>query len=133
MRHIHTSIASRHIATRGNNKILRTLPPHIRSYEEILPRLTRCALALLRTMKSPFLNSYLHKVDAKSFPSPLCPLCNTHTHDTNDLVSCTHICTSLSSLDLWTDRAGVTALSVGQMDGEAGCWTTSGNIGLPPH
>ena len=35
---------------------------------------------------------------------------------------------TLSPLDLWTNPAGVTA----QMDGEAGWWTTSGNIGLPP-
>ena len=31
MRHIHTSIVSRHLATRGNNKILRTPPPHLHS------------------------------------------------------------------------------------------------------
>ena len=37
MRHIHPSIVSRHLATRGNNKILRTPPPHISSSEEILP------------------------------------------------------------------------------------------------
>ena len=37
MRHIHTSIVSRHLATRGNNKILRTSPPHISSSEERLP------------------------------------------------------------------------------------------------
>ena len=29
MRHIHTSIVSRYLATRGNNRILRTPPPHI--------------------------------------------------------------------------------------------------------
>ena len=29
MRQIHTSIVSRHLDTRGNNKILRTHPPHI--------------------------------------------------------------------------------------------------------
>ena len=29
MRQIHTSIVSMHLATRGNNKILRTPPPHI--------------------------------------------------------------------------------------------------------
>ena len=40
MCHIHTSIVSRHLATRGNNKILRTPPPHINSSEEIVPRLT---------------------------------------------------------------------------------------------
>ena len=62
MRHIHTSIVSRHLTTRGNNKILRTPPPHTSSSEEILPRLTRRTLAQLRTNKSPFLKSYLHKV-----------------------------------------------------------------------
>ena len=114
-----------HLATRGNNKILRTPPPHTSSSEEILPRLTRRTLAQLRTNKSPFLKSYLHKVNAKTHPSPLCPLCNIHTHDTHHLFSCTHIRTTLSPLDLWTDPAG-------QMDGEAGWWTTRGNIGLPP-
>ena len=110
MHHIHTSIVSRHLATRGNNKILLTPPPHISSSEEILPRLTRRTLAQLRTNKSSFLKSYLHKVDAKSHPLPLCPLCNTHTHDTHHLFNCTHIRTTLLPLDLWTDPAGVTAL-----------------------
>ena len=73
MRHIHTSIVSRHLATKGNNKILRTPPPHNSSSEEILPRLTRRTLSKLRTNKAPFLKSYLHKVDDKSYPSPLCP------------------------------------------------------------
>ena len=131
MRHIHTSIVSRHLATRGNNKILRTPPPHTSSSEEILPRLTRRTLAQLRTNKSPFLKSYLHKVNAKTHPSPLCPLCNIHTHDTHHLFNCTHIRTTLSPLDLWTDPAGVTAL-LARLDREAGWWTTSGNIGLPP-
>ena len=74
MHHIHTSIVSRHLATRDNNKILRTPPPRIMSFEEIHPRFTRRRLAQLRTNKSPFLKSYLHKVNTKSHPSPLCPL-----------------------------------------------------------
>ena len=110
MRHIPTSIVSKHLATRGNNKILCTPPPHISSSEEILPRLTRRTLAHLRTNKSPFLKSYLHKVDAKSHPSPLCPLYNTHTHNTHHLFNCTHIRTTLSPLDLWTYPTEVTAL-----------------------
>ena len=110
MRHIHTSIVSRYLATRGNNKILRTPPPHISSSEEILPCLARRPLAQLRTNKTPFLKSYLHKVDANSHPSPLCPLCNTHTHDTHLLFNCTHIRTTLSPLDLWTAPTGVNAL-----------------------
>ena len=110
MRHIHTSIVSRHLATRGNNKILRTPPPHISSSEERLPHLIRRTLAQLRTNKSSFLKSYLHKGDAKTHPSPLCHLCNIHTHDTHHLFNCTHIRTTLSPLDLWTYPAGVTAL-----------------------
>ena len=131
MRHIHTSIVCRHLATRGNNKILRTPPPHIRRSEKKLLRLTRRTLAQLRTNKSPFLKSFLHKVDAKTHPSPLCPLCNIHKHDTHHLFNCTHIRTTLSPLDLWTNPAG-SDCTAGQMDGEAGWWTTSGNIGLPP-
>ena len=61
MRHIHTSIVSMHLATRGNDTILRTPPPHISSSEKILPRLTRRTLAQLRTNKSTFLKSYYTK------------------------------------------------------------------------
>ena len=80
MRHIHTSIVSRHLATRGNNKILRGPPLHISISEEILPRITRRSIAQIKTNKSPFLKSHLHKVDAKTHPSPLYLLCNIHTH-----------------------------------------------------
>ena len=110
MPHIHTSIVSRHLATSGNSTILRTPPPHIISSEEIIPHLTRRTLAQLRTNKSPFLKSFLHRVDAKSHPSPLCPLCNTRIHNIHHLFNCTHIRTTLSPLDLWTEPAGMTAL-----------------------
>ena len=82
MRHIHKYIVSRHLATRGNNKILCTPPSHISSSEEILSRLNRRRLVQLRTNKSPFLISYLHKVDAKSHPS--------------HIINCTHIRSTLS-------------------------------------
>ena len=118
MCHIHTSIVSRHLATRGNNKILRTPPPHTSSSEEILPRLTRRTLAQLRTNKSPFHKSYLHKVDAKTHPSPLCPLCNIHTHDTHHLFNCTHIRTTVAPG--FVDRPRRSDCTAGQMDGEAG-------------
>ena len=71
-----------------------------------------------RTNKYPFLKSYLHNVDAKSHPSPRWPLCNTHTHDTHHLFNCTHIRTTLSPLDLWTDPAGVMELLARWRD----CW-----------
>ena len=105
MRHLHIYFVSIHLATRGNNKILRTSPPHISSSEEILPRLTHRTLAQFRTNKSPFLKSYLHKVYTKSHPSPLCPLCCTHAHNSHYLFNFTHIRTTLSPLDLRTDPA----------------------------
>ena len=129
-RHIHTSIVSMHLATRGINKILRTPPTHNISSEERLPGLTRLTLAQLGTNKSPCLKSYLHKVDTKSHPSPLFPLCNTHTHDTRHLFSCTHIAphchpwicwqTPLEWWSCWPD--GEISWLVDQ----------SGMIGLPP-
>ena len=110
MRDIHTTIVSQHLAARDNNKILRTHPPQVSSTEENLPRHTRRTLAQLRTNKSPFLLSYLHKIDASTHPSPLCPLCSTHEHTTQHLFSCPQIPTTLSALDLWRDPSGVAAL-----------------------
>ena len=125
MRHIYTSIVSRHLATRGNNKILFTPPPHISSSEEILPRLT---FAKLRQNNSPFLKSYLHKVDAKSHPSPLCPFCNTHIHNISSTAP-----KYATRFHLWI--CGHTppkcVCTAGQMDREAG-WSSSEEIGFPP-
>ena len=109
MRHIHTYIVSRHLATRGN-KTIHTAPPNISMSKEILSRLTRRTLAQRITNKSPFLKSYSQKVHAKSYPSPLFPLCKIHTHDTHYIFNFTHITTTLLPLDLWTDPAGVMEL-----------------------
>ena len=98
-----------HLFSRCNNEIWRIPPPHISSSEEILLCLTHRTLVQLRTNKWPFLKSYLHKVDAKLHPSPLCSLCNTHIHNTHHLFNCTHIRTTLSPLEMWTDPAGETA------------------------
>ena len=132
MRHIHTSIVSRHLATRGNNKILRTPPPHTSSSEEILPRLTRphpCPAQNKQISLPQIILTQSRR--QKTHPSPLCPLCNIHTHDTHHLFNCTHIRTTLSPPG-FVDRPRRSDCTAGQMDGEAGWWTTSGNIGLPP-
>ena len=115
---------------------MHTPPPHINSSEERLPRLTCCTHAQLRTNKSPFHKSYLHKVEAKTHPSPLCPLCNIHTHDTHHIFNCTHICTTLSPLDLWTDPARVTALLARWTEKlagrpQAGTWVDNNNTNIP--
>ena len=110
MRHIHTSIVSVYLAKRGNNKILRTTLPHINIYGETRSRLTRLTLNQLIMNKSPFLKSYLHKVDANSHPPTLCPLCNRHPQNTHHLFNCTHTFPTLSSLYLLTDPARVMEL-----------------------
>ena len=82
-----------------------TPTPHISSSKEIIH--------LLATNKLHFPTSYVHKVDATS-SLQLHP----HTH---------HIVTP-GPLDRPRRRDG----TAGQMDGEAGRWTTNGKIGLPP-
>ena len=106
------------LATSGNHKILRTSPPHISSSEEILPRLTRRTLAQLRPNKSPFLKSYLHKVDVKSHPSPLFPLSNTVslTHTTY-IISLLHPHTNHIVTPEFVDRPRRSDCPTGQMDG----------------
>ena len=110
MRHIHTSIVSRHLATRGNNKILRTPPPHTSSSEERLPRLTRRTIAQLRKKNLPSSNHTYTKSTPKHIHHHYAPsVTSTHT---------THIISSTAPtyaphcqpLDLWTDPDGVTAL-----------------------
>ena len=113
MYHLHTSIVSRHLATRCNNKRLRTPPPHISSSEEILPRLTCRTLPNSEQINhlSSILKSYLQSTPNHiHHHHALPPPCNTHTHNTHHLFNFTHIRTILSSLDLGTNPAGITAL-----------------------
>ena len=82
MRHIHTSIISRHLATRCNNKILLTPPPHTSSSEEILPSRTRRTLGQLRTNKcaSPQIILAQTVRCQSEMHQAVCPLCNIYTH-----------------------------------------------------
>ena len=129
---IHTTCSSTPL---NSNKIKRAPTPHIIIHEEIAPRLSRRTLAQLRTNKSPFLKSYLHKVDAKSHPSPLCVLCNTYTHNTHDLFAFTHIYTIVPGfVAIYRRRDGPGGQMdgpAGQMDGKYGWWTTNGKSGTP--
>ena len=106
---IHTSIVSQHHAAK-DKKILCTHPLQVSSTEENLPRHTRRTLAQLRTNKSPFLLSYLHKIDVSTPSSPLCPIFCIHEHTKPHLFSCPQIHTMLSTLDLWKDPSGLADL-----------------------
>ena len=110
MRHIHTSIVSRHLATIGNYKILRTPQPYISNSEEILPTSLVAPIAQLRTNKS---SKYTY---TKLTPKHIHHHTFTHT---------THIISS-------TSPTYAAHYHPGFMDREAGWWTTSRKIRLPP-
>ena len=83
MRHIHTSIVSRHLATRGNKKILRTPPPHISSSEE---RLSASLVAPLPNSEQTNIPSSNHTYK-KSTPNHIHHHYATPTHTTHTISS----------------------------------------------
>ena len=124
MLHIHASIVSRYLATRGNNKILRTHPPHISNSELVAP---------LPNSEQTNLTSSNHTY-TKSTPKHIhhhyAPYIIPHSRHTSSLQLHPH--THHIVTPGFVDRPRRSDCTAGQMDGEAGWWTTSGNIGLPP-
>ena len=125
---LHTSIFSRHLATRGNNNILRIPPPHISSSEERLPRLTRRILAQQTNLPSSN-HAYTTSTPKHTHHHYVPSATSTHT---------THIISSTGPTYAphchpgFVDRPRRSDCTTGQMDGAAGWWTTSGKIGHPP-
>ena len=106
--HIHTSIVSGHPATRGNKKYCAHLHHTLAAMKRYFPVSLVTPLPNSEQIYHPSSNHTKHKVDTKSYPSPLShlpPVTLTHT---------THIISStaptLSPLELWIDQARVTAL-----------------------
>ena len=100
---IHTIAVDECIRSYKPNSILAQPAPNINPSEQSLPCGMRRVLAQLRAGKSPILYSYLHMIDSKFHPSPLCPLCKSHDHTTSHLFSCQKINTTLNVRDLWDD------------------------------
>ena len=103
----YTSIISKHLAIRGNKKILHTPPPHISSSEE-------------KQINQPSPNHTY----TKSTPN------NIHHHYASSVTSTHNIPSTahtLSPQELWTDTAGVTELLARWMEKMAGA-----KIVLPP-
>ena len=99
------------LTTQTNNKVINDTPPKINAQEQTLPRYTRRSLAQLRANKCPLLIEYLYKISPDTHPTPMCPLCNAHTHNTNHLCACQHIHTSLTPISLWENPVGGGGLS----------------------
>jgi len=62
--------------------------------------------------------TYLHDIDPKSYPSPICPLYKAYKHNTKYLFSCPKINTASTILDLWINPRAATAL-LQRWDGSA--------------
>jgi len=92
------------------NPVLSCRAQEINTFKLTLPSGTRRTLAQLRSGKSPMLQQYLHKIDPTSHPSPLCPLCKLHDHNTKHLFHCRMIDTSLTHGDLWSNPVAVAEL-----------------------
>ena len=110
MKTIHTRITEQHLLNRLPNKVLADHAPTINTSEESLTKHKRRTLAQLRTNKSPFLQSYLHKIDPQTNPSPHCPLCLAAAHDTAHLFNCPRVNTTLTPSDLWRNPVEVASL-----------------------
>ena len=109
MRHIHASIFSRHLATRGNRKILRTPPPHITALKRYFPASLVSPLPNSEQINHPSANHTYTNSTPNHIHHHYSPSVTLHTQQ-HHLFYCTHIRTRLSPLELWIDPAGVIAL-----------------------
>ena len=91
---------SMHLATRGNNKILRTPPQHISSSEDILLRLTRRTLSQLKQINHHLSNHTYTKTTPNYINHHYAPFL-TLTQTTHIISSTSPTYTTLSPLDLW--------------------------------
>ena len=98
---IHSDTVNATIGDYPPNKVLETIPPEINQNEKLLPRTTRTTLAQLRSSYSPYLKSYLHRINRSDTDN--CPLCNRAAHTTSHLFECTANPTDLEPSDLWTN------------------------------
>ena len=87
------------ISHQSINKVFAARPPEINPNEATLPRLTRSALAQLRSGDSRRLNSYLHRLNP-AIPN-VCSVCNMGPHDTAHLFNCPEKPIPFQPIDLW--------------------------------
>ena len=117
MCHIHISIVSKHLATRGNKKILRTPPPHL-SRSEDFPESLVAPLPNSEQINLPSSNHIYTKSTPTHIHHHYAPsITSTHTQH---LFNCTHIRTTLSPLDLWEGTVEVMELLARWRDKLAG-------------
>ena len=124
----HTKSVEDYINSQVDNELIAAKPPVINPEDESLPRGTNRTLSQLRDDKSPFLYSYLNKIDPQNHPSPLCPLCKADIQNTKHLFACIYIKTHLKPLDLWNEPVAVAELLQQWKDALA---AAGGGLGTP--
>ena len=92
-------------------------PPLIHNSEQALPHNTLRTLAQLRAIKSPFLHSYLDKINHITYTTPIHDI-----HDTFHIFTCPEVPTTLALEYLWSDPSGVSQL-LGRWGRFEGCTT----------
>ena len=102
---IHTNEVSDTLENRENNRVLDQPAPKIHKSEVKLPRETRRILAQLRSNFSPFLQSYMQRINnnIEENVSDLCPKCAEEPHTTSHLFRCRENPTDLEPIALWED------------------------------
>ena len=90
-------------------KVTNTAPYDIYSSEQTLPHHMQTHQTQPRANKSSLLQSNLHTVNIDTY-TPQCPLCLTHTYDTNHFFNCSQVPTQQRATYLWKkllEAAGV--------------------------
>ena len=83
LRTIHTTSVAAVINAQQKNKVLQQPSPNISKTEASLNRKTRVTLAQLRSGYSPYLNSYLNRINPTTYPTASCPDCEQSPHTMN--------------------------------------------------
>ena len=97
LRTIHTTSVAAVINAQQKNKVLQQPSPNISKTEASLNRKTRVTLAQLRSGYSPYLNSYLNRINPTTYPTDSCPDCEQSPHTTDHLFTCPANTTTLST------------------------------------
>ena len=98
---IHTQAVEEAISKLPPNQVLNAPAPEISKDEVKLPRKTRSTLSQLRSSYSPFLQSYMYRINKAE--SDRCPKCLVNEHTTDHLFNCPANPTTLTARDLWAN------------------------------
>ena len=111
LKDIHTQHVRQYIRSREPSKVLDAPTPAVSLLERNLDRRARTTLSQLRAGYSPYLNSYMHRLQP-TIHHDSCPKCGQSPHSTAHLFECPADPTDLTAWSLW-DNPPAAALFLG--------------------